>query len=67
MQELAEHGISKPPEMQGLTEEQVSELKLDDPWTARCYPSGGSRSNPDPIGRRTGNGTGDRASRERGG
>lgn len=53
MELLAEHGISKPPDMQGLTEEQVQELRLKDE-TSTYYPSGGSRSNPDDIGRRTG-------------
>lgn len=55
MESLAEHGICKPPEMQGLTDEQVQELKLRDTWSERCYPSGGARQNPDPIGKRTGN------------
>lgn len=55
IESLAEHGICKPPEMQGLTDEQITELKLEDPWSRTCYPSGGGRSNPDPIGRRTGN------------
>lgn len=53
MEMLAEHGISKPPDMQGLTDEQVEELRLKDE-TSTYYPSGGSRSNPDDIGRRTG-------------
>ncbi len=56
MQSLAEHGICKPPEMQGLTDEQIVELKLRDTFSDTCYPSGGARSNPDPIGKRTGNG-----------
>lgn len=53
--QLAEHGLMKPPEMQGLTDEQVEELHLVDTWAARCYPSGGAVSNTDPIGRRAGN------------
>eukprot|EP00053_Salpingoeca_punica_P005807 m.56650 g.56650 ORF g.56650 m.56650 type:complete len:291 (-) comp13406_c0_seq1:110-982(-) len=55
MEQLAEHGIMVQPDMMGLTEDQISDLKLKDEWSARVYPMGGSRSNPDPIGRRTGN------------
>jgi hypothetical protein len=43
--------------MQGLTEEQMSELKLSDEWTDRCLPSGGCVVNKDAIGRRNGKGT----------
>ena len=48
------HGIMLPPNMQGLTDEQVSELKLQDEWSKSCYPQGGSILNKDPIGRRNG-------------
>lgn len=54
MEELAEHGIILPPNMQGLTEEQVEELKLKDEWADKCVPQGGVRENKDPIGRRNG-------------
>lgn len=54
MEELAEHGITLPPNMQGLTEEQVEELKLKDEWADKCVPQGGVRENKDPIGRRNG-------------
>ena len=53
---LAEHGIMKPPEMQGLTDEQITELKLVDEWSKISVPSGGVQVNIDEIGRRTGNG-----------
>lgn len=56
MEELAEHGITLPPNMQGLTEEQVEELKLKDEWADKCVPQGGVRENKDPIGRRNGQG-----------
>jgi hypothetical protein len=56
MESLAEHGICLPPQMQGLSDDQILELKLDDPWVRTCIPSGGARSNADPIGRRSGNG-----------
>uniref|UniRef100_A0A5K3EJ78 UPF0769 protein C21orf59 homolog n=1 Tax=Mesocestoides corti TaxID=53468 RepID=A0A5K3EJ78_MESCO len=52
--ELAEHGVSLPPNMQGLTDEQVEELKLVDEWGQKCIPSGGYVENKDEIGRRNG-------------
>ncbi|XP_063724151.1 cilia- and flagella-associated protein 298-A-like [Symsagittifera roscoffensis] len=52
--ELGKHGISLPPNMQGLTEEQVVELKLKDEWQAKCIPSGGVTQRKDDIGRRSG-------------
>ncbi|KAM4701377.1 cilia- and flagella-associated protein 298-A isoform 2-T2 [Discoglossus pictus] len=54
MQELAEHGITMPPNMQGLTDEQIADLKLKDEWAERCVPSGGSVFKKDEIGRRHG-------------
>ncbi|TMW43424.1 hypothetical protein DOY81_011497 [Sarcophaga bullata] len=38
--ELASHGTLLPPEMMGLTDEQVEELKLKDVWGEKCIPSG---------------------------
>lgn len=52
--ELADHGISLPPNMQGLTEEQIEELNLRDEWGEKCIPSGGSVFRKDEIGRRNG-------------
>ncbi|KAL3884223.1 hypothetical protein ACJMK2_030441 [Sinanodonta woodiana] len=54
VEDLAEHGVTLPPNMQGLTDEQVEELKLKDEWGEKCVPSGGHRDNPDKIGRRNG-------------
>nr|CAH7739814.1 unnamed protein product [Callosobruchus chinensis] len=54
MEELAKYGTLFPPEILGLTEEQVEELKLTDPWGDRCIPSGGYTYEKDPIGRRNG-------------
>ncbi|EFA01664.2 UPF0769 protein CG18675-like Protein [Tribolium castaneum] len=54
MEELAKHGTLYPPEILGLTPEQVEELKLTDPWGEKCIPSGGFTMNKDPIGRRNG-------------
>ncbi|KAL7847485.1 hypothetical protein AOLI_G00222030 [Acnodon oligacanthus] len=52
--ELADHGISLPPNMQGLTEDQITELKLTDEWQETCVPSGGAEFKKDEIGRRSG-------------
>lgn len=54
IEELAEHGTLFPPEILGLTEEQVEELKLVDTWGEKCTPSGGFTIVKDPIGRRNG-------------
>lgn len=53
---LSQHGTMLPANMQGLTEEQVQELKLRDEWAERCVPSGGAVVNPDPTRRRNGQG-----------
>merc|ERR1711962_112935 len=55
LESLAKHGIVLPANMQGLTEEQIHELKLVDSYSATIYPSGGIVESKDPIGRRTGN------------
>lgn len=54
MEELAEHGVFLPPNMQGLTDEQIEELKLKDEWGEKCIPSGGSVFKKDDVGRRNG-------------
>ena len=54
--ELADHGITLPPNMQGLTEEQIVELNLIDEWEDKCVPSGGPVLRKDEIGRRNGQG-----------
>lgn len=41
--------------MQGLSDEQIKELKLEDKWAKSCYPQGGSVECKDPVGRRSGN------------
>ena len=56
MEELAKHGILLPPNMQGLTDEQISDLRLKDEWEDKCVPSGGYVENKDPVGRRNGRG-----------
>lgn len=54
IEDLAKHGLMYPPDILGLTEEQVEELKLVDPWADKVVPSGGWIFNKDPIGRRNG-------------
>ena len=56
VEQLADHGITLPPNMQGLTDEQIEELKLHDEWEDKCKPSGGPVFNQDKIGRRNGQG-----------
>ena len=54
MEELAKYGTMYPPEILGLTEEQVEELKLVDVYGDKCVPSGGFTQVKDPVGRRNG-------------
>jgi len=54
LDQLASAGITLPPNMQGLTEEQVTELKLKDEWEDKCTPSGGAEFKKDDYGRRNG-------------
>ncbi|XP_075957260.1 cilia- and flagella-associated protein 298 [Anarhichas minor] len=58
--ELADHGVTLPPNMQGLTEEQVVELKLRDEWEDQCVPSGGMVFRKDEMGRRNGHAPNDK-------
>ncbi|XP_072514562.1 cilia- and flagella-associated protein 298 [Salminus brasiliensis] len=58
--ELADHGITLPPNMQGLTDDQVTDLKLKDEWEEKCIPSGGSEFKKDKIGRRNGHAPNDK-------
>ncbi|XP_003388750.1 PREDICTED: UPF0769 protein C21orf59 homolog [Amphimedon queenslandica] len=51
---LSSHGILLPPNMQGLTDEQIIDLKLKDEYADTCIPCGGHTDNPDPVGRRNG-------------
>lgn len=56
IESLSEHGVMLPPNMIGLTQEQIQELKLKDEFEDVCVPSGGHIQNPDPVGRRSGRG-----------
>ncbi len=51
---LAQHGTALPPEMRGLLEEQIRELKLTDEEGDRCVPEGGAEDRRDELGRRSG-------------
>ena len=42
--------------MQGLTDDQIEDLKLKDEYAETCTPSGGVLEAPDPVGRRNGKG-----------
>jgi hypothetical protein len=53
---LSKAGITLPYNMQGLTDEQISELKLTDEWSEKCIPSGGYIEKKDELGRRNGRG-----------
>jgi len=50
MEQLAKHGVMLPPNIMGLTDEQVEELKLRDEWADKCVPMGGWMFNRDQIG-----------------
>ncbi|XP_067648128.1 cilia- and flagella-associated protein 298 [Eurosta solidaginis] len=54
IEELIDHGTMLPPEMIGLTDDQICELKLRDIWAEKCIPAGGFVYNKDPLGRRNG-------------
>ncbi|XP_034034204.1 cilia- and flagella-associated protein 298 [Thalassophryne amazonica] len=60
IQELADHGVTLPPNMQGLTEDQIVDLKLKDEWEDKCVPNGGSVFKKDEIGRRNGHAPNDK-------
>lgn len=52
--DLMNHGVFLPPNMQGLLEEQISELKLSDDEGDKSMPQGGFEFQKDPVGRRNG-------------
>ncbi|KAK3871663.1 hypothetical protein Pcinc_023221 [Petrolisthes cinctipes] len=54
MEQLADHGYTLPPEMHGLTSDQIVDLKLKDEHEHTCIPSGGYIQNSDQCGRRCG-------------
>jgi hypothetical protein len=56
MSMLAKHGITLPVNMQGLTEEQITDLKLVDEYADKCIPMDGYVDEEDGIGKRNGRG-----------
>ncbi|OAF69360.1 hypothetical protein A3Q56_02900 [Intoshia linei] len=56
MNELADHGLTLPGNMQGLTDDQLIDLKLTDSYGDTNLPSGGYVFSQDDIGRRNGKG-----------
>jgi hypothetical protein len=56
MSMLAKHGITLPVNMQGLTEEQITDLKLIDEYADKCIPMDGYVEEEDGTGKRNGRG-----------
>lgn len=54
MSMLAKHGITLPVNMQGLTEDQITDLKLKDEYEDKCIPMDGYVEEEDVTGRRNG-------------
>ncbi|CAF1069291.1 unnamed protein product [Adineta steineri] len=54
MSMLAKHGVTLPVNMQGLTDEQITELKLKDEYADTCIPMDGYVEEEDGTGRRNG-------------
>jgi len=53
---LAKHGITLPVNMQGLTDEQITDLKLIDEYADKCIPMDGYIEEEDGTGKRNGRG-----------
>ena len=56
MSMLAKHGITLPVNMQGLTDEQITDLKLIDEYADTCIPMDGYIEEEDMTGKRNGRG-----------
>ena len=54
IKDLAKHGVTMKPELQGLHPDQIKELKLVDEYEEQCVPSGGFAYQADPVQRRNG-------------
>ena len=52
MQDLCQHGVTRPVQARGLLDEQIQELRLSE--ESEFVPEGGSQNNPDPTLQRTG-------------
>lgn len=53
---LAKHGVILPVNMQGLTEDQITDLKLKDEYADKCIPMDGYVDEEDGTGKRNGRG-----------
>ena len=53
---LAKHGVILPVNMQGLTEDQITDLKLKDEYADKCIPMDGYVEEEDGTGKRNGRG-----------
>ncbi len=56
MSMLAKYGITLPVNMQGLTDEQITDLKLIDEYADKCIPMDGYIEEGDITGKRNGRG-----------
>ena len=56
MSMLAKHGVTLPVNMQGLTDEQITDLKLKDEYADTCIPMDGYVEEEDVTGKRNGRG-----------
>lgn len=54
LEDLSKHGVFLPLQMQGLTDEQIQELKLKDQWAEMHLTSENYVVKRDPVGRRNG-------------
>ncbi|GFU02603.1 cilia- and flagella-associated protein 298, partial [Nephila pilipes] len=54
IEEMSKYGVSFPPNMQGLTQEQISDLKLKDDWVENNLTQSDYVINQDPMGKRNG-------------
>ncbi|GIY77097.1 cilia- and flagella-associated protein 298-A [Caerostris extrusa] len=54
IEELSKHGVSFPTNMQGLTEQQISDLVLKDDWAQKNLSPSDYVINKDPMGKRNG-------------
>lgn len=54
MEQLKKYGTMYPPNILGLAEEQIRELKIADEWGEKCIPVGDWTLNKDPVVRRNG-------------
>lgn len=54
IEEMSKYGVSFPPNMQGLTPQQILDLKLKDDWAEKNLTPSYYKINQDPMGKRNG-------------